>query len=67
MVPLVEDDAEAAVEGVLGQVGPGGLGVLGDDVAEQPLGFGVLLGGLVLGGERLLGVIDDEGDGQVGS
>ena len=28
-------DLRAAVEGVLGQVGPGGLGVLGDDVLEQ--------------------------------
>ena len=36
-MPLVEDDAEAAVQGVLGKVGPGGFGVLGDDVAEQGL------------------------------
>ena len=44
----------------------GVLGCLAMTSLEQALGLGVLLGGLVLGGERLLGVIDDEGDGQVG-
>jgi len=49
VVPLVELDAEAAIEGILGQVGPWGLGVFGDDVLEQPLGLDILLGGQILG------------------
>src|SRR4051794_27648117 len=49
VMELDTPDAEAAVDLVLGQVGPGGLGVELDDPIEQAQGLGVLLRGLLLG------------------
>ena len=51
---FVEPDRQTAVEGILRQVGPGGLGVPNDDLLEQPFGLGVLLGGLVSRSQRFV-------------
>ena len=57
VVPLVTLDAEAPVELVLGEVGPGGLGVR-DHHLEQPFGLGILLLGLGPWALAVLGVVD---------
>ena len=67
VVPLVELDGEAAVEGILRQVGPGGLGMRAMTCLSSRSASAYFLAVSFRGGQRLLGMIDDPGDHRSGA
>ena len=66
VVPFVELDREAAIEDILRKVSPRCMGMAKNDALQEPIGLGIFLGGIILGCQRLAGMVDDPGMTSVG-